>query len=295
VGDANRWWTVRVVVPAPDAEAAVAVLWSAGVAGIEERPGGDAPTGERHLLAGVEGAAVDAVLDALGARWEVEVLPVAGDEWLDEWRRWARPWRAGRRFVVVPSWQEPPPWAGDDDVVLAIDPGRAFGSGAHATTRLCLAVLEDRVAPGARVVDVGCGSGVLAVAAARSGAAHVEAVDVDPEAVRVTAVNAARNGVADRVRASSSGVDELTATADVVVANIGASVLVALAPALVRATAQGGSLVLSGLLSDQLGGVATAFAAAGAAPVDDGVEGEWHVLVLEHRPSRGGSGPRARR
>ena len=111
--------------------------------------------------------------------------------------------------MVVPSWQEPPAWAGPDDLVLAVDPGRAFGSGAHPTTRMCLAELERVVEPASAVADVGCGSGVLAVAAARLGAALVVAVDIDDEAVRATVENAVRNDVAGVVIASDIPAAEL--------------------------------------------------------------------------------------
>lgn len=274
------------MVTPDDADVVAADLWDAGAAGIEERPvrtpGGAPPAVE--LLAGLPAERADEAMAAVGGRWPADLVPVEGDEWLDAWRQWARPWRAGSRLVVVPAWLEPPAWVGPDDLVVHLDPGRAFGSGAHATTRLCLAELEHRVRRGDRVLDVGCGSGVLAVAAARLGADHVEAIDIDPEAVRATSANAERNGVADRVRATLTPVEDVREGADVVVANIGAATLRALAAHLVGAAQPGGTVVLSGVLDGQVEPVAAAVAAAGAEVAGTGADGEWRVLVFS-RPA----------
>lgn len=279
------WVSVRVVVPADDADLAAGLLWTGGVCGIEERArGGPAGGGVVELLAGVPEPDVRAVEAALGGRWPVEVVPVEGDEWLDAWRAWARPWRAGSRLVVVPAWLEAPAWTGGEDVVVTLDPGRAFGSGAHATTRLCLAELETRVRPGHRVLDVGCGSGVLSVAAARLGAAAVLALDIDPEAVRATTDNAARNAVAERVAAGLTPVGDVGDRHDVVVANIGAATLIGLAPVLADRVDEGGVLVLSGLLADQGAAVADAVLTAGLVPAGTAADGEWRVLAFQ-RPA----------
>jgi ribosomal protein L11 methyltransferase len=277
-----QWVSVRVAVPCADADVAAGLLWSAGVAGIEERPCSTGGGGERlvELVAGLAGRDLPIVESALGQRWPFEALPVEGDDWLDAWRAWARPWRAGSRLVVVPAWVAPPSWVGPDDVVVALDPGRAFGSGAHATTRLCLAELESRVRPGDRVLDVGCGSGVLSVAAARLGAVGVTALDIDPEAVRATAENAERNGVGEVVHPALTPVDELAAQFDCVVANIGAATLVGLAGHLADRVEAGGVLVLSGVLVEQVSAVNDAVLAAGLVPAGTGADGEWRALAF---------------
>jgi ribosomal protein L11 methyltransferase len=282
---ASPWVTVRVVVPTDEAEHVIGRLWDGGVAGIEERPG---PTHEDgtatvELLAGVPASDVVGVLEALAGPWTADVVSVEDDTWLDAWRDWARAWRAGSRLVVVPAWTDPPDWVGHDDVVLRLDPGRAFGSGAHATTRLCLAELEGRVGEGDEVLDVGCGSGVLAVAAARLGARRVEAVDIDPEAVRATTDNALTNAVSSVVGASTTPVEDVTGEFAVVVANIGAATLVGLAPALVARTTPAGTIVLSGLLAEQADLVTAAMEQEGAALVGTAADGEWRALVLERR------------
>lgn len=275
---APTWSTVVARVAADDADVVSGLLWDAGVSGVEERAVGDGAVIE--LRAGVPDELVAEVAGAVADRAEVVVEPVP-DDGLDGWRAYARPWRAGSRTVVVPSWQEPPSWAGADDLVLSIDPGRAFGSGAHPTTRMCLAELERLVEPAAAVADVGCGSGVLAVAAARLGAALVVAVDIDDEAVRATAENAIRNDVAGVVVASDTPAAELEAGAyDVVMANIAAGTLVELAPALVRAAADDGTVVVSGLLDEQAAAVLAAFEAQGLSLAGTVADDEWRTLLV---------------
>jgi ribosomal protein L11 methyltransferase len=275
----GTWATVVVRVAPDDADLVSGLLWEAGVAGVEERCSGCGP--DIDLRAGVPSELVDRVLQAVGDRAQVAVEPVDGDECLDRWREFARPWRAGSRFVVVPAWLQAPAWVGAEDVVLSIDPGRAFGSGAHPTTRMCLAELERLVEPEAAVADVGCGSGVLAVAAAALGAALVVAVDIDDEAVRATAENADRNGVSGVITASDTPVTELEPAAyDVVVANIAAGTLVELAPALVRAVADDGTVVVSGVLGCQVAGVLEAFEAEGLTLVGTVADEDWRTLLV---------------
>jgi len=160
--------------------------------------------------------------------------------------------------------------------------------GNHPTTQLALAALVDSVRAGDRVLDVGCGSGVLAIAAARLGASHATATDVDPRAIVDTHANAERNGVVDRVAASITALDDLAATYDVVVANLGGAILpMMLAPALLRRVRAGGTVIVSGMLGDEQGhAVRTALgdAAFGAAVLGDRVElrahGDWRAVVL---------------
>ncbi|HEX3478773.1 MAG TPA: 50S ribosomal protein L11 methyltransferase [Kofleriaceae bacterium] len=186
-------------------------------------------------------------------------------EWRDAWKRYFRVSRLTRQFVVVPSWERFAP--GPDDVAIQLDPGMAFGTGTHASTRLVLdeiQALADAGATPARVLDVGCGSGILAIAAVRRWpGATCAAVDVDPIAVAATAGNAAINGVADRIAASGRALTELGEAFPLVLANIQAHVLRALRDALIACTAPGGTLVLSGLLTPQAQPLADEFAAAG--------------------------------
>jgi ribosomal protein L11 methyltransferase len=275
------WATVVVRVGADDADLVSGLFWGAGVAGVEERPTDDADVVE--LRAGVPAELVDVTVTAVScpAVGALVVVEPVADDGLDCWRQYARPWRAGSRIVVVPSWQEPPAWTGPDDLVLSVDPGRAFGSGAHPTTRMCLAELERLVEPDSAVADIGSGSGVLAVAAARLGAALVVAVDIDPEAVRATAENAERNGVTGVVTTSDTPAEQLEAGAyDLVVANIAAGTLAQLAPALVRAVADDGTIVVSGVLDEQVGPVLAAFEAEGLGLAGTVADDDWRTLLV---------------
>jgi ribosomal protein L11 methylase PrmA len=168
-----------------------------------------------------------------------------------------------------------------EDVTVRIDPGRAFGHGAHPTTRAVLGQVVARVAPGSTVLDVGCGSGVLAVAAVALGADRALAIDLDDEAVRATVANAAANGVADRVTASTTPLDQVGGAYELVVANIGAATLIELASPLAARVAPAGALVLSGLLHDRRDELLAAYPgfAVDAEVVEDG----WCTVALVRR------------
>ena len=201
-------------------------------------------------------------------------------DWAEAWKTYFPVLRVGRRLVVRPTWRrhrrQP------NDVVLALDPGMAFGTGLHPTTRLCLAGIEalaDRgVLAGGRVLDVGCGSGILAIAALKLGGATAVGLDIDPIAVEATLANAYRNGVARRVRARQGSLPSGDASFDVVLANLIAGVLVPLAPLLRDELRLGGSLLASGIFIDREGDVRGAFEAAGLGVVDRSVEGDWVAL-----------------
>ena len=273
--------TVHVHVPPGEAELAGDVLWRAGAVAIEERPG--------VLVAGTaDGDDPSRLLGAVAGRWPAEPVAVDLDGALDAWRAHARAVTVGR-LVVRPPWVEPPPSPADGrrrDVV--IDPGRAFGHGAHPTTRLVLAALDELVAGGERVLDVGCGSGVLAVAALALGAGTAVGVDTDPAAVAATYRNAARNGVSVRL-AVVGDVGELAVhdasgrgpgAYDLVVANMLRPDLEAVAPAVAAALAPVGTAVLSGALVDQRADVEATYGAVGLAPVGERVEDGWLELTL---------------
>lgn len=205
-------------------------------------------------------------LAALAAGLSGTIATVEESDWSLEWRRSVRAVRVGP-FYVTPPWLvgEAPP--GVETIV--IEPEMAFGTGDHPTTRGCLALLARAVAPGARVLDFGCGSGVLAVAAARLGAGSVVAVDCDPTAVAI----AEKNATVNRIRLTAIAADRPPAgTFDVVVANIQSSVLEKLLPELRARLAPGGTLVLSGLLA------AEEFEVEG--PRARIVEGEWMTLEV---------------
>ncbi len=178
--------------------------------------------------------------------------------WARAWLDHFRPMRFGHRLWIQPGNAERP--TAKDAVVVELDPGLAFGTGTHPTTALCLEWLDGADLQGRRVIDYGCGSGILGIAALRLGAAEVTAVDHDPQALRATRDNAARNGVSERLRTHLPE-DATPPAAELVVANILANVLESLAPRLSGLVATGGDLVLSGILEDQAPAVQAAYAA----------------------------------
>lgn len=207
-------------------------------------------------------------------------------DWAEAWKEHFPVLRIGQRLVVAPTWREHTP--ADGEVVVRLDPGMAFGTGLHATTRLCMVALEGLVRPGDRVLDVGAGSGILSIAAALLGASAVSAVDVDPICVQVTAENARLNGVADRVTAAAGTLDTGGAPRvplvqetgyDLVLANILAEVIIDMAHDFTRVLRRGGRLVVSGILAEKAADVAEALEAEGLQLDDRLLENGWAALV----------------
>jgi ribosomal protein L11 methyltransferase len=197
--------------------------------------------------------------------------------WTENWRSHFAPVAIGRRLRIVPPWES----AEDPErVTLVINPGGAFGTGRHETTALCLEAIEEHVFPGARVADVGCGSGVLGIAAAKLGASQVVASDMDPAAVEATRENAVANGVAAKITACESSAPPRGQIFDVVVANIYSDTLVALAEPLAACVGPAGTLVLSGIEANRSAEVERAYLARGLQREDVRTRGEWAALVF---------------
>jgi ribosomal protein L11 methyltransferase len=222
-------------------------------------------------------------LAQLPAAWHPRLGEVVGDAWRDEWKKHFEP------FAVCPGIVIRPPWRaydrGPGERVIVLEPGRAFGTGLHETTSLVAEALSQRAhrVRGATVLDVGCGSGILALIALELGAAAVRAIDVDPEAVAVARENAERNGRAKELRADGAFIDDLREPFGVVVANIEAKTLVEIAPALTACVGRGGWLVLSGILGS--GAAASQWSEVRMAyeglHVEEVLEkGEWLAAVL---------------
>lgn len=253
------------------------------------------PEGERRrdAIAAALGHLTAFNLAAIGP---VRTREVAEEDWANAWKEFYHPMRFGRRLVVKPSWRDVA--AGPDDLVIELDPGMAFGTGLHQTTSLCLALLEEYVRPGARVLDQGTGSGILSLATARLGASRVVAVDTSEVAVAAARENAARNGlghaitvlrgdavpVAARRDAGAADTapghaDGVPATYDLVVANIIADVIIALARQFAAALVPGGALIASGIIREREDDVRAALHAVDLAVERRETRDEWVALV----------------
>jgi ribosomal protein L11 methyltransferase len=219
-------------------------------------------------------------------RWRI----LEPEEWAESWKAFFPPQRIGQHTVIVPTWHEYQPLPGDE-IIIRLDPGMAFGTGLHPTTRLCLLAVERLMQPGWRVLDVGTGSGILAIAAAKSGASHVDAIDSDPLAVEATIENAERNGVADVVAVSQTTLEgalspRLTRHAgsgyDLLLVNILAEIIAAMAPAIAAALRPGGLWVASGIIAERES-LATAALQAAGLTLDDRLQQEDWVALLGHK------------
>jgi ribosomal protein L11 methyltransferase len=283
-----RYPQLHVDVVSEDADEASALLFELGAEGVEERdqatldraatPGKTTLVASFATLALAESAAAD-----VDASWSPRITELVGDAWRDEWKKYFVPFRLTDRITIRPPWQAYTP-SDPAERVLELEPGRAFGTGLHPTTALVARALEslaDQVfteEKRATMLDVGTGSGILALVALVLGAARARATDVDPDAVALTHENARRNGLDDRLVADTAPVESLTDVYDLVAANIEASVLIAMAAPLARCVKPGGVLVLSGILRERAEEVRRAFAPLELTASPE--RGEWSALVL---------------
>jgi ribosomal protein L11 methyltransferase len=210
---------------------------------------------------------------------------IADQNWMDAWKTRYQPIPIGKHLMIVPAWmQSPDPLR----IPIRIDPGMAFGTGTHPTTQLCLALIEDHTPKGADVIDVGCGSGILSVAALKLGARQALGVDIDDAAIKSSEENAAANGVADHLLLAVGSVKDIRegkfafSSAQLVLANILAPVIIRLFDVgLGDLIAPNGVLILSGILAEQSGGVISAAEIHGLKLVDKRQMGDWVALVVE--------------
>jgi ribosomal protein L11 methyltransferase len=207
----------------------------------------------------------------------MNIREVADQDWLGEWKKSWQPVTVGERFIIAPPWTD----IADpgDRFVIRIEPGMAFGTGTHETTRLCLLAIE-KYFTGGSFLDVGTGTGILAIAAAKLfPAARVEAIDTDAQAVEIATENARLNSVANNIEFRMGSVDDTIASADLVCANLTADVITATVPQLLGATC--GRLVLSGILDTQLEAVRACLHKCGVSePLEIMSEGEWIALIV---------------
>jgi ribosomal protein L11 methyltransferase len=268
----------RVLVPAADEESATAALWEAGTHGVEIRPAGPSAV---ELLAYFPSDADPAALAGAVAGASLEPVEVPDVDWVARFREGFRAFDAGP-FRIVPEWDPRP---SHPSSALVVDPGRAFGTGTHETTRLCLesiAALAARRRLG-RALDLGAGTGLLAIAASRLGASPVVATDIDPEATASSALHARLNAAPLRVVRADGGRGLRAAAFDLVLANLMALLLVDRAPEVRALVAPGGALVLSGLLVGDVSEVRRAYDPLCGPPAQRTL-GEWAALVYEVAP-----------
>jgi len=215
---------------------------------------------------------------------EATYRPIQDQDWMEAWKKHYHPIPIGEKLIVVPAWIEP---TVPDRVAVRIDPSMAFGTGTHPTTQLCLAMVERVVRPGQPVIDVGCGSGILSIAALKLGASHALAVDIDNASVKATRENAEANGVLAGVETGRGSVTEIReghfsiGKAPVVLANILAPVIIRLFDdGLADLVEPGGQLVLSGILDEQAGRVREAAEAHGMRYTDTLQMNDWVALLF---------------
>ena len=231
---------------------------------------GDSPVETLALIA--------ARMEAAGIPYTSETEGVEQEDWQNGWRKYYHPMDVGQRLAVVPSWQD----YETSRVKLILDPGLAFGTGGHETTNLCLEVLDERVRGGERVLDIGTGSGILAIAALKLGAAAAEGVDIDPVAVRTAGENAALNGVADKLTVLVGDLsDKASGKYDIITANIVANAIMALSPAVPGLMADDAVFIASGIIDSRKDEVIAALEAAGLAVLEVKEKRGWECIVCK--------------
>ncbi|MDD2603590.1 MAG: 50S ribosomal protein L11 methyltransferase [Desulfobacterales bacterium] len=211
--------------------------------------------------------------------WEIRERKMAEEDWAESWKVFFYPVPVGQRLVVKPTWRPYAPQPGQ--IVIEIDPGMAFGSGTHPTTQLCLGFLEDELKVGDAVLDVGTGSGILLLAAAKLGAGFMAGVDIDAVAVAVAAANLARNGISsDRFQLRQGGIDQAPERAyPLIVANILSEVILPMIPAIAGRLAPAGVFIASGIISGNAPAVTEALTAAGLDLVTQRRQDDWVALA----------------
>ena len=215
-------------------------------------------------------------LEASGIPYELATNGVEQEDWQNAWKKYYHAMDIGKRLAIVPGWEQ----YDTDRTAITMDPGMAFGTGTHETTALCLEVLDERVRGGERVLDIGTGSGILAIAALKLGAAAAEGVDIDPMCVRTAGENAARNGVEDRLTVLVGDLsDKASGVYDLITANIVAAAILSLAPHVPALLAPGAVFIASGIIDTRKEEVLSGLRAAGLEPFDVREKRGWVCIV----------------
>ncbi len=279
------WYAIDIVCETEALEAVQYALMEAGASGVEEIA--EEQSNRTKLSAYFEALPEIELVMALLADalriysvsspvGEPEVRQVEERDWLAQWKAGWQPLEVGERFLVAPPWSE----TGESDgrrIVIRVEPGMAFGTGTHETTRLCLEALETYF-EGESFLDVGTGTGILAIAAAKLAPhARIEACDTDPEAIEIARENARLNGVAERIKFWEGTIEESTASAACVCANLTADVILPLLPALINASCE--RLILSGILTPQSESITARLHELGVDHYELKPKGEWVAII----------------
>lgn len=219
----------------------------------------------------------------LGLDVTTEIIGVDEDDWADAWKQYYKPVKCGEHIVIVPLWEKYD--AQPDDVIIKMDPGMAFGTGTHETTRLCLAQMEKHMTKDMTVLDMGTGSGILAIYAAKLGAEKIDAYDIDPVAVKVAKDNFCENGVQDKIFCDVSDLmqnaDKTREKYDFVCANIVADIVIRLSECMGDYVKVGGLCAVSGIIETQAERVKKAISEKGFVQIDESKENDWCAFVFK--------------
>ncbi|MCR4429841.1 MAG: 50S ribosomal protein L11 methyltransferase [Tepidanaerobacteraceae bacterium] len=216
-------------------------------------------------------------------RGEMAITIISDEDWANAWKKYYKPTRIGKTLVVKPSWEEYLPQAGE--VVIDLDPGMAFGTGTHETTRLCMELLEKYMKRDFSVIDIGCGSGILSIAAGKLGASRVLAIDRDEVSVKVAGENVERNNLNAVVKViKGEGLRNISFKADIIVANIIADVIIDLSGQVPLSLKEGGVFLASGIIRDRKLSVVEALERNGFDVIEESEKGEWVALASRQAP-----------
>ncbi len=213
---------------------------------------------------------------------EMSIREMADEDWANSWKEFFKPTRIGKNIVIKPSWEHYD--RASEDIVIEMDPGMAFGSGTHETTQLCVRALEQYLKKGDKVIDIGCGSGILSIVAKELGADKVIAIDLDPVAVEVAKTNFAHNNMAGKINIRQGNLTEVLSPdeqADIVVANIMADTIIALSETVSDFLKPGGLFIASGIIDESVGKVLMALEEKGYELIRLESIGDWNVIVAE--------------
>ncbi len=223
-------------------------------------------------------------LDGTGIEYKIEHIGVKEEDWANTWKKYYKPIKTGKRLVIVPVWEKYD--KAEDEVIVLMDPGMAFGTGTHETTRLCAGFVEEYVKDGSTVLDVGCGSGILAISASKLGAKSCFACDLDPVAVRVARENTELNGTSNVKCAVSDLLKQVEKTEggyDIVVANIVADVIIRLASDVSSYLAEDGVFIVSGIIAERAEEVISVLEREGYGIERERYEKGWYAAALRRK------------